>query len=687
MASNRFYPRLLFGVLPFALVVAAATTWSFLASGQASLSVAFFFACMIGASFATGDLIVRYVLGAAARFSGLSIRLLLGFLALNLCVYTAFLLVPLGLAALAGICAAVTTSIWGIVLLKKGWIASAESGAVECVYLLVSILAVTLWCQDLFRLVVIGETSVVVMGWQDIFFHLRQISSFAAAASVASMSDIQMAGAPAHAYHYASYVLPSSLSAATAVSSLHAYAGTFVPFGLLLTGLAGFCLLSSLMGRAAGAAAGLALLCAPDALQQGFGNSFLSYHWLQHIAPAALYGVATAAVAWLFMFEACHERRIKLVAVAFAVALSCVLFKAQIFVATSYLMFVFPALFMANIPASTRKKYFWGATAIFFVVASVAQFSKNVPVMRLDGTGISYYGAMLNSAQKPGLFQPFVDYTFTSATSLVFIVTTALALLFLTFGLWTLIYPLLVRRLNVTLSKAVVLFPLLVVLNYLLMSQGLATDSSGLGMPEELLHRPFVWAYFVVCTWTAAAVCYLVLGAPDSQAGVRTKMNTRLVCIASLVALPFALAVPALHGHKIHALPQWMPGGFGVKIPTCVVTAGEFVQARGDRHDLVQDSKNDPIFVLTALSERQSFVAGPGAGNIRTPDGLHRRIVLLNVKFKKLTSATEVVDFARRNGISWYLRAPSDEPSWPADVDKYVDFQCGGYRLYHFPRT
>ena len=41
---------------------------------------------------------------------------------------------------------------------------------------------------------------------------------------------------------------------------------------------------------------------------------------------------------------------------------------------------------------------------------------------------------------------------------------------------------------------------------YLIMSLGLAYDKNQVGTPDELLHRPFVWAYFVVCSWVAGAI-------------------------------------------------------------------------------------------------------------------------------------------------------------------------------------
>lgn len=40
------------------------------------------------------------------------------------------------------------------------------------------------------------------------------------------------------------------------------------------------------------------------------------------------------------------------------------------------------------------------------------------------------------------------------------------------------------------------------------MSLDLAFDTKHIGMPEELVHRPFVWAYLAVFTWTSGGLYF-----------------------------------------------------------------------------------------------------------------------------------------------------------------------------------
>lgn len=659
--------------LPTALITTVVASWNFIVTGNVSILVLFFFLAVIVLCLVAGDLLVTYGLGVSSRFDSFSIRLLSGFLALNTALYVLVLILPIGIMYSAVLIAGVVFFIsWRIS--KSGiYIIFPIATPLEIAFLLLSVFAVSFWCQDLFSPLITGPTETTVRAWPDVFFHLRQISIFASARGASSISDFQMAGAPSHSYHYASYMLPATLMAMTPTTSLQAYCGTYVPFGVLLTALASFSLLSSLLGKWPGTVAGLALLLAPDASQQGFGNGFLSYHWLQHVGPAGLYGVAVAAFAWLIMFEACRERKLPLIFAAYFMALSIALFKAQIFVANAYLIFIFPALFMAGLTTNTRRIYFYAATGLFLLTVYVSQYSKNIPVMRLDGTGIDSYGSSLLSAQSQGIFYSFVAYIFESAAGFIFVSGTSVILLLGTFGIWIIIYPLLAFRLKQKLEWPVLIMPILVVINYLLMSQGLAMDSNGLGRPEELLNRPFVWAYFVVCSWSAACMYFLFFG------NNKPKENLSMVIVVSVLIA--GIVIPFHFGHHIHSLAQWLPNVNGVQIPTCMVKSAEYIRHKSDPSALIQDSSNDLNFAFTALAERQEFAIH--SGGVRAPDGVHRRLAQLNHKLKKFETEQEVLEFFSQNSIAWYLRKPDDILKWPESMERYVEYRCDGYRTYH----
>ena len=75
-----------------------------------------------------------------------------------------------------------------------------------------------------------------------------------------------------------------------------------------------------------------------------------------------------------------------------------------------------------------------------------------------------------------------------------------------TLGAFVVLYPFLAGHVARHRDAMVAALPVLVAAVYLVMSSGLAYGAHGAGQPEELLHLPFVWAYFVACIWTGAAL-------------------------------------------------------------------------------------------------------------------------------------------------------------------------------------
>jgi hypothetical protein len=65
----------------------------------------------------------------------------------------------------------------------------------------------------------------------------------------------------------------------------------------------------------------------------------------------------------------------------------------------------------------------------------------------------------------------------------------ALILVF-TLGIWNAACALIALSLRFKTAAAALAFPFLVIMNYLVMSLGLALDTKKIGTPEELLHRP-----------------------------------------------------------------------------------------------------------------------------------------------------------------------------------------------------
>jgi len=667
--------------LPIFSVVFVLSLWVWLVTRHLPVAAVAVFIALALVSVAAGDVFIRHTVGMSDRFDSFSTRFLLGFFIANIALYIVSFVSPFGLAL---------DSLFVSLAVFAAWAASKKTGfrslfGVRCVpesvFVLLALVAVTFWCRDILNPAEVGWEFTTIKAWQDIFYHARVISNFASAHGLGAVSDLQMAGAQAHPYHYASYIVPAVLANVTSVSSLEVFAGFQVPFGLLLTVLASFSLLSSLFGKLPGIAAGLTLAYAPDAMQQGFGNYFLSYHWLQQVSPAMLYGTALAALAWLFMFEGCRSGKFSLVATGYVAAFFTLLFKAQIFVAVSFLIWIYPALFMAGLKTRVRVGCFAAMTFLYLAVVAVSQGFANVPTLRLDGSGLAWYKGALLYSQSPGFLKDQFDLIFYYITVQMdgawLITAIALApMLFVgTFGIFGLLYPAFLMHLKKHFRPYIVLFPVLIAINYLVMSEGLALDAKNLGTPEELLHRPFVWAYFVACSWSGAALYHAMFDDRFPVYKHAERIAAAIICVA--------VSIPIYFGYRIQTMPIWPGGGFDdhAKIPTCLFKTALFIRGKSTPKSVVQDSLNDPKSVLAGLSEQQGFAMD--LSGFRAPDGLKDRLHELRM-FKDMDRYEGVVEFARRNSMDWYVLHPGDKVNWPEPINRRLAFQCGGYRTYYF---
>jgi hypothetical protein len=646
--------------------------WNVLAVGSFTVNSSVWLFSLLLISLLAGDLFIYLVLGQNNKFSNLPTKLLLGFICINTATFLMALILPFGLAWdwLALI------AIVGVLWIKYRWPESRKVLLIrnnsEALFLLFSPLAIIAWNQDFLRPIEIGKEFAVIRSWSDIYFHLAQINNLALSKGIFSMTDVQAAGLPAHIYHIASYVLPATLANTTGLSSLEAYSSLYVPIGILLTALAAYALINSIFGEWPALVASLALLMLPDASQQGFGNQFLSYHWMQLIGPAGLYGVSLAATAFLFLFAGYQEKKYKLIILGYIFAGLVLFYKAQIFVAISFLAFIFPALFISGVALRLRLFLLIALTSIYFGILTISQSFQGVPVILLDGSGLSWYGAFVFNTHSYSFIRELGKIIFTKNSNF-FIEAIALIGLIATctFGVYLFIYLSLIKYLRNNFDYAVWIFPSLVLIIYFIMATCLALDTRNIGMPEELLHRHFVWAYFIIVIWGAGGLYYRYCG--DSL----PTSNAVSVCLLVITAL--MLISPIYFGQEIQTYKQWNMGY--QKIPLCQLESAKFIKKNSDVNDIIQDSANDPSLILSALSERKIFAID--TGGIRQPLGIQSRLRDL-ADLRGLRDHIPVEIFMKNNSIKWYVVNPRTEVQWAELASEHKVFECGGYKIYNF---
>jgi hypothetical protein len=441
--------------------------------------------------------------------------------------------------------------------------------------ILVSGAAATLWCMDSLRPAIDDGHLTIYQMWPDGFFHAREISAFSQSHGVRTVSDIQMSGAPAASYHYASYVMPAAVLSLTDSSACDVFVSFMLPFGILLTGLAAFSLTALIWGAWPGLAGTVALVLLPDAYQQGFGNKFLSYNFVQQVAPGGLYGVACVTVAWIFVLDACKSGKFRSIFFGYALAMISLAYRAHIFVANAFLIMIYPCLFFAQLKARWRLLVGILLVVSFFFVVNFSQRSPTIPTLHLDGSGIKQYASILLASYEPGFFKSFFTWGLVGQQhqGSIFGLYMACMLVVSTFGLWIVAYGLVSLSLMARTGERALFFPFLVLINYIVMSLGLALDAKKVGTPEELLHRPLVWAYFVIVAWTGAGIYALLIGNRPPRR-ISARFLTAMLVFSSL-------AIPLAFAHNLQTMPAWKnSSSYNVmnSVPTGLVEACRYIR-------------------------------------------------------------------------------------------------------------
>lgn len=625
---------------------------------------------------AYGMLFEHFTGGLLRNRVGVLYRLLTGFFVFNTLLFILTLATPLGVTGNVAILALLPLVALALIFRAKGRPAIKaidELPGLICV--LVVGAAATLWASELQPVMEIGDRLVVFRSWFDIFIHAREISAFAQAHGWSSMADIKMAGAPAPAYHFASYVSTAAFTAFTSTSAIANFGGFQLPFGILLMAIAAFVLVGTVWSPWPGVAAAVALVTLPDAYQQGFGAGYLGFHFMSQVNVTMLYGLACISIAWIFMIEGCRRANYRAVIVAYGFLALTLFYKAHVFVANAYLILIFPCLFFTQVKLRWRIVAVLAFTALFFTVVEISQMSAKVPTLRLNGSGMATYMRILFLGFDPGPLKGALWWLLfrNQHGMLINGAIATLLILFGSFGAWTLIAPVVFWKTRNRLPPRVLGFVILVVANYFVMSLGLAIDARLIGSSEELLNRPMAWAYFVLVSFACAGLYQLAFGnaAPPSR-----RLRGALVALiaVSLTSVWFL----SRNAQTLRPLP-----GFGSyaqfnAVPLCEVRAAQYLRDHSRAGEVMQDSQDDANFVSTAIAERQLYIARSAFAG-KTPGWEDRLRAIDAIEQRGDVAALE--GLAARDHIDWLLLHPEDADRWPRSFLDRAAFECNGYRV------
>jgi len=623
------------------------------------------------AFYLVGSLFAAWQPLAAGALFDLPLRLLMGYAAVNTALLALAWLSPFGIVANFGV---VLLGAAALFVAARPVRRRAREDAVGLVVVGLCLAATTLWCQDSIRPPAVEGNNLVFQPWIDGFYHAVHVRIFGAAHGASSIEDFRMAGVPARLYHYGAYLTPALIRQASGLRSYAGFAGVLAPMGVFFTGLGAYALFGAFWGRWPGFAAAAALLLLPDGAQQGVNNTFMSYHWLTQISPSASYGLALLALVWLFVLLGCTRgSRVQLVT-GWLLAGVLAVYKLHFFIASALLLLLIPPLFFRG-ALGPRRRGSWALAALALYAATilVVQRVPGVPTIRFDGSGIGQLFTLIKGFADRGGVRDFLDrHIGTESAWYSNLGIGAPYVLLAALGIFLPLLAILAIRLRKRTAPALVLFPLLVVANFLAMFLGLALDLRS-STPDELSHRPVMILYFVVVAWVGGAAGLLLLESPRRARAARPA----LIGLAVL-----CLAIPARLGagvQRLWAMRMYSP----VRVPIGLVRAAEYIRDHADENDIFEDSQFDWTAVVSALAERRTYAARTLTIMTYNGDLLRQRMTFIE-KLMDLRDAAAVRAAARQIGLRWFLLEPGDQIAWPAEIAQHPAFELAGYRLYRF---
>jgi hypothetical protein len=643
--------------------------WITLASGSFNLPSAVFLLVLPWVLLRAGGIIT-----AALRFpSFFALDFLLGVAIVSVGVMTWKVFVPLSLWILLIILLIAVAAIPKLLPHHQ----RDPVSALDLLGVIASLAAATGWCQDLILPTNSVAGGIVFKPWSDFFSHASIVALSVGDQTLYQVGNYEWKGFPAHIYHYASYSLASCLAKVAHLPAYDTVVGFWAPFGSFLTGLASYALGRVLWSQRAGLAALVGALLVPDAALLSTGHPLYGYFWLQHVAPGGLYGVAIAGTALMLIVQGARERRRAWIVSGVVLGALVALFKVHVFTAAFPLLLSFAIL--AWPPRRRLRWLILGlCVAAGVVILPLANRFDVGPNVHFDFAGNAWYWKMLANMARgtrvDSWYQVFrVGHPFPSqlAPAIGLLLVNALGIFAI---LAPLVWLLAAWRKTWQASEGISVGAVAILL---LMTFGLSGDLRS----SELIHRPFVWAYWLVASLTA--------GRLFSVAAARRPHLPTWAIAVGILALMLG---PVWCGSGLQR-GKWSGAGrhSSLRVDRGLVDCAHYIRGQSPADAVTQDSRLDelPVPILSGLSERPSFAARP------------RFFVWVNKAFREspyqeqlrklrsLEQATNIPDLqrsVRETGIRWYVVHPGDPNVWPAEFRDHPIFESNGYKVYDMQR-
>jgi hypothetical protein len=550
----------------------------------------------------------------------------------------------------------------------------APLSALGLLSVIVSLVAATGWSQDLILPTTSSNGSVIFKPWSDFFIHATFVARSLGTQTLLQVGNYEWKGYPAIFYHYASYSLPICLAKVGSLPAYDTVVGFWTPFGSFLTGLASYALGRVFWSQAAGLTALVATFLIPDPSLLNLAHPIYGYFWLQHAAAGGMYAVAVGAVALTFIAQGVRGGRRVWIAAGIVMGAFIVFFKIQIFAAAFPLLVSF-----AIVGWPPRKQWQWlilgGCAAVGVALLPLANRFYVGPNVQFDLSGSVWYWQVLAKLAKGTPVESWYR-AFNDAHPFPAHLPQAIGLLLINaLGIFAIIAPLLwlfvAFRKMWQASEGISLAALAILLLMTFGMGGIGTSDNA----HEFIHRPFVWAYWLVGS-LAAGRLFSILAAR------RPQLWTQGVVVSAIILT----LVPVCYGSGL----QRGKGSVGnvrssMHVDRGLIDCARYIRNRPPADAVVEDSHLDKFLIIGGLTDRPSFAARVDEwtrqSKVFRESGYQQQLARLE-RLQQATTMPDLQRGVRETGIRWYVAHPDDPNVWPAEFRDHPAFESNGYRVY-----
>jgi len=602
---------------------------------------------------------------AGARDVGPGGEYVLGVLASCLAVYALSAALGLSAAAAFGALAAVVV-VLDVVGARKGG-APVDWRALGGFALCAAFTAA--WCSGPASAYVTLRTQDVFPMWDDYFFHGAVISQFGDIRAV-GRGSIFLADFPASFYHYASYMAAAPLAPMLDLPGLPLAVSVWLPLGFLSVTAGAYVLGERLAGAAGGVAALAAVAILPDASTYGLRNGLFSFHWSVLAVPGSTYAIGASFLSLIFLDQWNKERSGPALALSAVLAVSTILFRAQLFV-------LFLPAWLAT-AVFCRKSHGGrnsligillvaglGAAAVGTNLALAHLAATDPGFWRFSGNALPLFLRQVNSRQEPTAYTDVYAYLTMDHDPLLALAAGIVLVFAAALGAFLILLPaalVLARRRGVL--RGIDVFPGFLAFCWLLLM--LFAPVPWNGDSTELTHRPFVLVYAAAAIWTLCLALrgLLIRDTRGAQHAGPAALACALLALPALAMNAESMGYPKPHWAQPHAMRRVVSG---------LRDAAAFLRREaqpGDRFAVAELYSGLAVVgtaaEVCALSGVPAYLARPYLEMIKD----RPRKALASARLAALSNVDRQTDYKaatemlRSLRVQWYVVANGRGPRW-----------------------